>query len=127
MFAARSPDILLKTTLRSPRSRACSVPCCSSSNRRSAAMRSGRRLLYSPDYVRGFANALREARDDLDDMHCRHVAAMADLHRELDQCRAEFNQLRAAVLARQHADAELAGLYRGAVDPASARGRPRRK
>jgi len=75
-------------------------------------MRSGRRLLYSPDYVRGFANALREARDDLDDMHCRHVAAMADLHRELDQCRAEFNQLRAAVLARQHADAELAGLYR---------------
>jgi len=74
--------------------------------------RNGRRLLYSPQYVRGFANALREARSDLHDMHFKHLCELADLRRELDECRAALNELRAATLARQRAEAELAGLYR---------------
>jgi hypothetical protein len=37
---------------------------------------------------------------------------MDRLNRELDQCRAEFDELRAMVLARHRLDAELVGLYR---------------
>jgi hypothetical protein len=72
----------------------------------------GRRILYHPQYVRGFANALREARNDLHDMHFKHLCELADLRCELDECRAALNELRAATLARQHAEAELASLHR---------------
>jgi ribosomal protein L29 len=37
---------------------------------------------------------------------------MADLRKELDEVRAAYAELRAAVLARQHAVAELVSLYR---------------
>jgi hypothetical protein len=72
-------------------------------------------VLYTPQFVAGFAHALREARADLHDQHFKHLCELADLQRELEALRAEVAQLRelrAAVLARQHADAELAGLYR---------------
>jgi hypothetical protein len=65
----------------------------------------GRRVLYRPDYVRGFANALREARSDLHDMHFKHVC-------ELDEARAALRDLQAAVQARWEAEARLAELYR---------------
>jgi hypothetical protein len=60
-----------------------------------------RRVLYSPDYVAAFRRALQQARADLAEMDFRHRCAQADLRRELEQCRAEFDELRAAVLARQ--------------------------
>src|SRR5262249_28838566 len=78
----------------------------------STAMGNGRRLLYSPGYAAGFREALRQAREDLDAMDFRHQCALADLRRELDETRSALNQLKAAVLARQHAEAELASLYR---------------
>src|SRR5262245_63341621 len=86
-------------------------------------MDNGRRVLLHPSYIRGFANALREARNDLHDMFFKHACEVADLRRELDALRAELatlRELRAAVLARQHAEAELASLYR---DRAIARAR----
>jgi hypothetical protein len=42
------------------------------------------------------------------------------LRKELDECRAALNELRAASLARQRAEVEFAGLYR---EPAIARAR----
>ena len=77
--------------------------------------RNGRRVLYTADYIQGYRNALRQAREDLQDMHFKHLCDMANLHRELDKARAEFNELRAVVLARQRADSELATLYREAA------------
>jgi len=47
----------------------------------------GRRILYHPQYVRGFANALREARADLDDAHCRHRDELATLRAEVGELR----------------------------------------
>jgi hypothetical protein len=72
----------------------------------------GRRVLYPPGYVIGFAHALRQARCDLAELHDRHLAEMDNLNRELDACRREFDELRAMVLARHRLDAELVGLYR---------------
>ena len=46
-----------------------------------------RRVLYSQQYIEGYRNALAEAR-------------------------AEFDELKTAVFARQHAESELATLYR---------------
>ena len=66
-------------------------------------MADGRRLLYHPEYVRAFADALREARADLHEMHSRHVAEVAALRRELDEVRAAFDELRSISLARQKA------------------------
>jgi hypothetical protein len=53
----------------------------------------GRRVLYRPDYVRGFANALREARSDLHDMHFKHVC-------ELDEARAALRDTAGRTLPR---------------------------
>jgi len=75
-------------------------------------IRNGRRVLYSPQYVRGFAVALREARADLHDMHFKHLCELADLHRELDKCRAELDALKDIVRRRVAAEAELAALRR---------------
>jgi hypothetical protein len=71
-----------------------------------------RRLLYTPQYVAGFARALREARADLDAMHAKHLYEMDELRRELDEVRDAFNQLRAAVTRREQADVEVCALYR---------------
>jgi len=54
----------------------------------------GRKLLYSPQYIAGFARAYREARRDLDDMHAKQLREMAQLRRELDETRAEFDELK---------------------------------
>ena len=74
--------------------------------------RNGRRVLYSSGYIIGFAHALQRARSDLAELHDRHLVEMDRLNRELDQCRQEFDELRAVVLARHRLDAELVGLYR---------------
>ena len=74
-----------------------------------------RPVLYTPQFVAGFAHALREARADLHDQHFKHLCEMGDLLRELAALRAEVEHLRelnAVVLARHRAEAELAGLYR---------------
>jgi hypothetical protein len=72
----------------------------------------GRKVLYSPGYVRGFANALAQARSDLAALNFRHACAQADLRRELDAARSDLAELRAAVLARQAAEQEVAALRR---------------
>ena len=71
-----------------------------------------RRVLYSQQYIEGYRNALAEARSDLHEMHAKHLHEHAILRRELDQCRAELGELKTTVLARQHAESELATLYR---------------
>jgi hypothetical protein len=53
-----------------------------------------------------------DLRGQLHEMHFRHLCELADLRKELDETRAAFNELRAAVLCRQTAERELAGLYR---------------
>jgi len=52
------------------------------------------------------------ARDDLHEMHFKHLSELAELRRELDECRAALDALRGAVVARQRAEDELASLYR---------------
>jgi hypothetical protein len=71
-----------------------------------------RRVLYSSQYVAGFAAALKQAREDLKAMNFRHQCAHDDLMRELDKCRAELDELWALVLMRQEADPQLTALYR---------------
>jgi hypothetical protein len=71
-----------------------------------------RRLLYTPQYVAGFARALREARADLDAQHRRHLSDLADLRRELDLVRTEYTALRNAVIEREKAEANLVLLQR---------------
>jgi hypothetical protein len=71
-----------------------------------------KRVLYSQQYIEGYRNALAEARSDLQEMHAKHLHEHAILRRELDQCRAELGELKTTVLARQHAESELATLYR---------------
>src|SRR5262249_37110257 len=54
-----------------------------------------------------------QARDsNLSAMHFRYECRMADLHRELEQTRAAFEELKSIVRARQHAEQELAALHR---------------
>ena len=74
--------------------------------------RNGRRLLYTEARVRALFARMRA---DMHAQHCRHLCELADLKREVDAMRAELaalRELRAAVLARQQAEAELVSLYR---------------
>jgi hypothetical protein len=71
--------------------------------------RSGRRLVYTEERVRALFSGMRA---DLHTMNFRHQCELADLRRELNEVRTAYFELRAAVLARQKAEAELAGLYR---------------
>src|SRR6516165_7788041 len=50
-------------------------------------MVSGRRPLYSPQYVAGFRNALAEARGDLAELHHRHLAELQQLRHEVAELR----------------------------------------
>jgi len=70
---------------------------------------SNRRLLYSENRVR---QLFARMRGDLHQQHLRHLCEMSDLRRELDEVRGLYAQLRAAVLARQNAEQELADLRR---------------
>ena len=71
-----------------------------------------RPLLYSREYVRGFANALREARADLHELHAKHLYELGELQRELAEVRGAYNLLRAVTLRRQGAEAEVRELCR---------------
>jgi len=69
----------------------------------------GNRLLYHPDAVR---RTFARMRKDLDGLRFQHLRELSDLRRELDQARADYADLRAAVLARHRCEAELADLRR---------------
>jgi hypothetical protein len=74
--------------------------------------RDGRRVLYHPECVRAYRDALAEARADLHAMHHRHLRELAALRRELDECHAALRELRDARAAIVQAEAELVSLYR---------------
>jgi hypothetical protein len=66
-------------------------------------------VLYHPDAVRRLVAGMRA------DMHAAHYETLTELNvlrRELAECRAALDELRAPTLARQKAEAELASLYR---------------
>jgi len=65
------------------------------------------RVLYDEAIVR---KLFGEMKQQLHEMAARHRAEVESLRRELEQTRALFNQLRATVLARQNAEAEVARL-----------------
>jgi hypothetical protein len=68
-----------------------------------------RRLVYSEDRVRLLFGRMR---DELAEMHERHVAELTALRAELEGVRAAFDELRAVSLARSRAEVELAELRR---------------
>ena len=70
----------------------------------------GRRLLYSSQFVRGFAVALREAKADLHKMHFKHLCELADLKKEIGELR-EVMLLVTSTL-RQQSEADVATLRR---------------
>ena len=69
----------------------------------------GRRLLHTEERVRALFARMR---DELNEMASRHASEVAVLRTELDEIRAQFDELRAVSLARQRAHAELVGLNR---------------
>jgi hypothetical protein len=75
-------------------------------------------MTYRRPIVRPGANAYRslldEARADLAQMHFRHQCRLADLHRELEEVRAAFEELKNVVRRRVAAEQELASLRREA-------------
>src|SRR5215467_9360357 len=77
----------------------------------------GRRLLYTEERVRALFARMR---DELNEMASRHASEVAVLRTELDEIRAQFDELRAVSLARQRAHAELVGLHRRAIQRARA-------
>jgi len=68
-----------------------------------------RRVLYHPNRVRAMPARMRA---DLHDMDFTHLCELDELRRELDEVRDAYAELRAAVLARRQAEAELTTLYR---------------
>jgi len=72
-------------------------------------MRNGRKLLYSEERVRAMFARMRDELHELAERHAREVAA---LRAELDQVRAQFDELRAISLARSRAEIEVAELRR---------------
>lgn len=68
-----------------------------------------RKPLYTAEHVH---KMFARMRNDLHEMHSRHLGEMADLRRELEEVHAAYAELRATVLARQNAERELTSLYR---------------
>jgi hypothetical protein len=68
-----------------------------------------RRLLYTEERVRAMFNRMRS---ELDEMAARHAAEAYRLRLELDEVRAQFDELRSTVLARTRAEVELDELRR---------------
>ena len=68
-------------------------------------MINGRRLLRP--HLDRFRAALAECRGDLYALDFKHQCAIEDLHRELEQTRADFEALKTVVRARHQAEAEL--------------------
>jgi hypothetical protein len=73
-------------------------------------MMSPRRVLYSPQFVAGYADALRTARADLHDMSFRHACELADLRAEVAELRAVFRDVVTSL--RERADEEVTALRR---------------
>jgi hypothetical protein len=71
--------------------------------------RNGRRVLYTEERVRALFARMR---DELNEMAVRHASEVAVLRTQLDEIRAQFDELRAVSLARQRTHAELVGLHR---------------
>jgi hypothetical protein len=67
------------------------------------------RVLYTEDRVRALFARMRGA---LHQQHFEHLCEMADLRKELDQVRAEYEALRNAVFAREKAEGDLELLRR---------------
>jgi hypothetical protein len=78
----------------------------------------GRRLLLHPSVVERYRVALREARDDLDEMHCRHLNELEDLRREVAELRSIFQDVVATL--RQQAEQDVHAL-RAKLEAALAR------
>jgi len=71
--------------------------------------RDRRRILYTEGRVRQMFGKMRA---ELHEMHERHIAELARLREELDQARAQFEELRSISLARSRAEVELSELRR---------------
>jgi hypothetical protein len=67
------------------------------------------RRLYTEDRVRAIFAKMRA---ELSARHVEHLSELADLRRELDQVRAQFDELRAVSLARSRTELEVAELHR---------------
>ena len=72
-------------------------------------MAEGRRLVYSEACVRALFGHMRQ---ELVEMGERHQAELRRLHTELERVRSALDELRAAVIARQRGELELAELRR---------------
>jgi hypothetical protein len=77
-----------------------------------ALMLRNNRLVYHPRYIEACRATLDVARADLAALARQHQCEIADLRRELNEVRALYDELCAAVRARQLAESELARLYR---------------
>jgi hypothetical protein len=71
-----------------------------------------RRRLVRPWYAARFRKVLAECRADLDEQHFQHLCELAELRKELDTVRAQYEALRGAVLEREQAEANLELLKR---------------
>jgi len=72
-------------------------------------MRNGRKLLYTEHRVRALFAKLR---GELATLSFKHACEVADLRKELNQVRAQFDALRSVSLARSKAELEVAELRR---------------
>jgi hypothetical protein len=72
-------------------------------------MRNGRKLLYTAERVHSMFARMR---GELSALSFRHACEIADLRKELDRVRAEYEALRDAVLERTRAEAGLELLKR---------------
>ena len=70
-------------------------------------MRNARRVLYTPERVHAL---FAKMKSDLAAMHFKHLCELSDLRRELDQTRAEFEELKSIVRRRVAAEQELSHL-----------------
>jgi len=67
-------------------------------------------VLYHPQYLEGFRNALREARADLHQLHFNHLCELADVRAELKVLREVLEVV--VSVTRQQAEGNLASLRR---------------
>jgi hypothetical protein len=71
-----------------------------------------RRRLVRPWYAARYRKVLAECRADLNEQHFQHLCELAELRKELNQVRADYEALCNAVQERTRAEADLALLKR---------------